>query len=289
MSWRTVVITKRCKLDFKMGYMVVRSDETQRIFLDEVSVLIIENTAVSITACLLNELNDKKIKVIFCDEKHNPTSELVSVYGCHDDSKKIRSQICWSDEQKSSVWTAIVSRKIYNQASLLKEAGLSEQADMLTQYLSEIKPNDTTNREGHSAKVYFNALFGMDFVRNFDCTLNSALNYGYMILMSVFSREIVANGYLTQLGIFHNNVYNHFNLSCDLMEPFRAVVDKYVYYAEYEQFGKEERYDLLKILSETYNIESMEQTLLNAIKIYVKSVFNAIENNDLTELKFIDL
>lgn len=35
MSWRTVVISKRCKLDLKMGYLGVRSEETKRIFLDE--------------------------------------------------------------------------------------------------------------------------------------------------------------------------------------------------------------------------------------------------------------
>jgi len=49
MSWRTVVIANRCKLDLKMGYMVIRGEETKRIFLDEISVLIIENSAVSMT------------------------------------------------------------------------------------------------------------------------------------------------------------------------------------------------------------------------------------------------
>ncbi len=82
MSWRTVVISKRAKLDMKTGYLVVRSEEeTHRINLDEISVLIIENTAVSITGCLISALMDKKIKVIFCDEKRDPTCELVALYG----------------------------------------------------------------------------------------------------------------------------------------------------------------------------------------------------------------
>lgn len=289
MSWRTVVISQRCKLDFKMGYMVVRAEETKRIFLEEISVLIIENTAVSLTSILLKELIARKIKVIFCDEKHNPNSEIVPIYGCHDDSKKIREQIRWTDDRKAVVWTAIVSRKIYNQASLLKEAGLSEKSDMLMRYISEMEINDSTNREGHAAKVYFNALFGTDFVRDFDCTLNSALNYGYTVLMSVFNREITANGYLTQLGLFHDSMFNHFNLSSDLMESFRGVVDKYVYYAEYDKFDKEEKYDMLNILSKSYIIDSTEQTLLNAVRIYVRSVFSAMENNNVSELKFIEI
>lgn len=69
MSWRTVVISKRCKLDYRMGYMVVRAEETKRIFIDEVAVLMIENPAVSFTGCLLEALTEKKVKVIFCDSK----------------------------------------------------------------------------------------------------------------------------------------------------------------------------------------------------------------------------
>ena len=53
MSWRTVVITKRCKLDVKLGYLVVRDEETSKIFLDEIALLVIENPAVSLTVCLL--------------------------------------------------------------------------------------------------------------------------------------------------------------------------------------------------------------------------------------------
>lgn len=61
MSWRTVVITKICKLDYKMGYMVIRAEDTKRVLPDEISVLIVENTAISITGCLLAELTAKKI------------------------------------------------------------------------------------------------------------------------------------------------------------------------------------------------------------------------------------
>lgn len=65
MSWRTVVISSRCKLDYKMGFMVVLAEEIKKIFLDEIAVLLIENPAVSLTGCLLEALTEKKIKVIF--------------------------------------------------------------------------------------------------------------------------------------------------------------------------------------------------------------------------------
>lgn len=91
MSWRTVVITTRCKLDYKMGYMVVRAEETKKIFLDELAVLLIENPAVSLTGCLLEALTEKKIKVILCDSKRSPNAELVPYYNSYDCSEKIKS------------------------------------------------------------------------------------------------------------------------------------------------------------------------------------------------------
>ncbi len=72
-------------------------------------------------------------------------------------------------------------------------------AELLAGYAKQLKYRDETNREGHAAKVYFNALFGMDFTRSKECALNAALNYGYSILLSLMNREISANGFLTQL------------------------------------------------------------------------------------------
>ena len=56
-----MVVSSRCKLDLKMGYMVIRGEETRRIFLDEVAILMIENPAVSLTGCLLEALTEKKM------------------------------------------------------------------------------------------------------------------------------------------------------------------------------------------------------------------------------------
>ena len=80
MSWRIVVISKRAKLDYQLGYLVVRNEEVTKIHLSEISTILIESTAATVTTSLLAELTKKKIKVIFCDEKRNPSSELVGYY-----------------------------------------------------------------------------------------------------------------------------------------------------------------------------------------------------------------
>ena len=285
MSWRTVVISSSAKLDYQMGFMVVRTDKTVKIHLSEMEILLVESTAVSLTAALLSELMKKKIKVIFCDEKRNPSSELIAYYGSHDTSAKIRTQIEWLVDIRKTVWTEIVAEKIRKQAEHLRYWNRPE-ADMLYQYIEAIEFDDETNREGHAAKVYFNALFGMDFTRTAENSTNAALNYGYGIILSAFNRCITANGYLTQLGLFHDNMFNPFNLGSDLMEPFRPIVDLKVKRLQPLKFEHEEKMEVLKILQQEVKIAGRTEYVNNAIKIYVKSVFDAINNNDPAMIKF---
>lgn len=285
MSWRTVVISSNAKLDYQMGYMVVRRMDTTKIHLSEIEMLIIESTAVSLTATLLCELTKKKIKVIFCDEKRNPSSELVGYYGSHDTSAKIRSQITWKEDIQKAVWTEIVTEKIRKQEEHLRYWRRPE-ADMLNGYINEIEFDDVTNREGHAAKVYFNALFGMDFTRTAENSLNAALNYGYALLLSTFNRCVVANGYLTQLGLCHDNMFNPFNLSSDFMEPYRPLVDYYVKQMNPVKFEHEEQMEMLRLLQDKVVINGRTEYVNNAIKIYCKSVFDAINDEDISQIRF---
>lgn len=286
MSWRTVVIASSAKLDYQMGYLVVRKDTVTKIHLSEIRLLLIESTAVSLTAALLAELTDKKIKVIFCDAKRNPSSELLPYYGAHDTSLKIRNQIAWSDKIKVQMWTEIVSEKIRKQREVLFLREKKEEADLLGQYLEEMELGDATNREGHAAKVYFNALFGKDFSRSVDNVANAALNYGYSILLSAFTREITANGYLTQLGLFHDNMFNPFNLASDLMEPFRPLVDRRVLHLQFSELQHEQKMQLVDILNMEIFVNERKEYVANAIKIYCKSVFDAISDEDVSQIRF---
>lgn len=289
MSWRTVVITTRCKLDLKMGYMVIRGEETRRIFLDEIALLLIENPAVSLTGCLLEALVEHKVRVIFCDSKHSPLAELTPYYGAHDSSRKVRTQVGWEDELKGVIWAEIIAEKIRKQAELLEEHDHLREAALLRSYLGDIAAYDVTNREGHAAKVYFNALFGMEFTRSAECVTNAALNYGYGLLLSAFNREITCCGYLTQLGLFHGNMFNPYNLSSDLMEPFRILVDRVVAQQRFQSFGGAEKHALWALLNDTVTIRATRQTVLNAIGIYVHSVFDALNDRDPAAICFYSL
>ncbi len=285
MAWRTVVVSNRAKLDLKYGSMVVRkADDTIKVHIPEISSLIIESTAVSITAALLAELTENKVNVIFCDKSRNPISELVPYYGSHDSSLKIKEQFKWSNEVKAKVWKEIVIQKIKKQRNLLIKYNL-EQAELLDKYILEVEDFDKTNREAHAAKVYFNALFGKEFSRSDDSPINAGLNYGYQIILSMFNREVVNSGYLTQIGIFHSNRFNHFNLSSDLMEPYRVLVDEIVAENLFELFGKDEKRIMQELVSKKLYIANKSQYINHAIEMYTKSIFEALKTGDVSKIK----
>lgn len=287
MTWRIVVIDNRAKLELKLSHLVVRQDgnKVRKIYLKDISHIIVNTTEASITFALLNEIVKNKIKLIFCDEKRNPTAEISPLYSSYNTSEKIRTQIKWDEYIKGDVWQMIVKQKIKNQMNLLKSCKKAEYK-MLEKYIDEVEFKDSTNREGHAAKVYFNAMFGKDFSRSDDSNINAALNYGYSILLSSINRQVVSNGYLTQIGIFHDNMFNQFNLSSDLIEPWRTVVDDKVYNSVKKVFDQEQKIELINLLNDFVNIDNKETRINQAIDIYVRSVFDALNNRDLSLLRF---
>lgn len=275
MSWRVVVISRRCKLEYRLGYLVCRGEELKKVYLQEIDTLLVESTGVSMTAALLCELIKNKVNVVFCDEKHTPLSQLLAINGRHNASGCLRRQLAWEEPAKQAVWAEIVRLKIVRQRALLEEVGAG-QAALLAQYAQDVQPGDSTNREGHAAKVYFNALFGLSFKRGDNTFLNNALNYGYAILLSAFNRELVAGGVNTQLGIAHKNEFNSFNFSCDLMEPFRVLVDRFVF-GTAQELTPDYKHSLCDVLNQKVRIGGETITVLSAIGVYCRSVIDALD------------
>lgn len=284
MAFRTVVVNSRCKLEHKLNYLIIRGENEKRIYLNEINTLIVQSTAVSLTASLLSELVKNNVKVIFCDEKYNPQSELIPYYGAHNTSKRYKFQLAWKQQTKDKIWKIIIQKKILNQAEYLLKQEFCQEAEMLKTYAKEVCDGDITNREGHAAKVYFNCVMPEGTTRNSGGFINGALNYGYAVLLSAFNREIVSSGYLTQLGVWHDNEFNQFNLSCDLMEPFRFIVDE-------TAFGLENGDKLFKKkMANILNYETVFggkiTTLDIAIRLYVRSFFDSMELDDVSLLAF---
>lgn len=224
---------------------------------------------------LLKKLADENILTIFCDEKRLPSSQMLPFYGRHDSSLQLARQIAWQEDKKSDIWTDIIAQKIINQANHLSHLTFDDSSLSIHRLLDTLEPFDPSNREGHAARTYFNKLFGNDFTRDDNSDINAGLDYGYTLLMSVFAREIVKMGCMTQLGLKHTNQFNDFNLASDIMEPFRILVDQIVYTHRHQKFGEIKR-ELFELFATKYVYGNQEMFLTNIASDYTKRVISAM-------------
>ena len=286
MAFRNIVINSRCKLSYSLNYLVVRRlEDEKRVLLDEIKMIIINSLEVSITTALISEASKRKIKIMFCNDKCNPECELISYQNNYYSYRKIKEQIGFDDKIKDYLWKRIIEEKINNQARNLKYMGHNKEYDMLVYYRDNIVDGDLSNREGHSAKVYFNTLFGNDFSRKNECDINKYLNYGYSIILSAISRAIKALGYLTELGIHHIGESNQFNLSCDFIEPIRPLIDSLVI----KNLVNDDNFkgEMIGILGFKVIYRNKEYFLDNAIELYVEDMLGFMKTGDIERISFI--
>ena len=279
MGWRTVIVNTHSKLSYKNNHLIFKdATRTEMIHLSEVDILLLETTDIVLSTMLIKRLVDENILVIFCDDKRLPTAHLMPYYARHDSSLQLSKQIDWEEAVKAEVWTHIISQKILNQSIYLSECGFIEKSQSVMNLYHSLELFDPSNREGHSARIYFNTLFGNDFNRELDNEINTSLDYGYTLLLSMFAREVVLSGCMTQLGLKHANQFNQFNLASDIMEPFRPIIDQIVYENRNHSFVKIKR-ELFTIFSDTFQYNNKEMYLTNIVSDYTKKVIKALNNN----------
>lgn len=276
MGWRTVIVNTHSKLSYKNNHLIFKdASRTELIHLSEVDILLLETTDIVLSTMLIKRLVDENILVIFCDDKRLPTAYLMPYYGRHDSSLQLSRQITWREEDKAQVWTTIIAQKILNQAFYLGSCGFLEKSQSVIDLYHGLDLFDPSNREGHAARIYFNTLFGNDFSREQDTDVNAALDYGYTLILSMFAREIVLSGCMTQFGLKHANQFNQFNLASDIMEPFRPIIDKIVYENRSSSFVKIKR-ELFTIFSDTFNYSGKDMYLTNIVSDYTKKVIQSL-------------
>ncbi|MGQ7508143.1 type II CRISPR-associated endonuclease Cas1 [Streptococcus suis] len=278
MGWRTVIVNTHCKLSYKNNHLIFKdATRTEMIHLSEVDILLLETTDIVLSTMLIKRLVDENILVIFCDDKRLPTAHLMPYYARHDSSLQLSKQIDWEEAVKAEVWTHIISQKILNQSIYLSACGFIEKSQSVMNLYHSLELFDPSNREGHSARIYFNTLFGNDFNRELDNDINASLDYGYTLLLSMFAREVVLSGCMTQFGLKHANQFNQFNLASDIMEPFRPIIDQIVYENRNHSFLKIKR-ELFTIFSDTFQYNNKEMYLTNIVSDYTKKVIKALNN-----------
>lgn len=281
MGHRVIYVEKCEYLRLYLDNLKVMVKDNDILFpISDIQILVIDNYQSNISVPLINKLTENNVCTIICGVDHLPKSYILPINGNFATSGNINKQISWKKERKALLHSIIVKYKIENQIEILKQNNKSHEViKKLYEFVDSIELDDRTNREGLTAKMYFRELFGSNFIRFDDDVINAGLNYGYSIFRSLITSIIVAKGYIANIGIFHKGKQNMFNLSDDIIEVFRPIVDDYVYNTMRDEilFKQEHREKLIQLTNKKILIDSRKQTVANAINQYLDSIFNYLD------------
>lgn len=283
MSYRIIYVQSDKYLHLHLDNIQFEIDGDKiNIPVTDVQILVIDNYRSTLSIPLLVKLATSNVTTVLCGSDHLPQATLLPNNGYFATSGNIQKQMQWKN--KELVHKYIVQAKIKNQRSVLQENYRSQDViELLKSYESEVVAGDIHNREGLAAKVYFRELYGHDFIRFHEDVINAGLNYGYAIFRSLISSIVCAKGYLPNVGIFHVGKTNGFNLSDDLIEVFRPIVDDYVYCCmmEDEILHQHQKEELIKLTNKKIEYKGMIQTIPNVIGQYIDNVTDILEGKDI--------
>ena len=70
------------------------------------------------------------------------------------------------------------------------------------------------------------------------------------------------------------------------MEPYRPIIDARVLKMKVEKFEHDEKMQVVDVLNTEVVIGGKREYVNNAIKIYCRSIFDALNDNELSQIKF---
>ncbi len=276
MSHRVILVESDVDIAVKLNNLIIKKGENDVwIPVDDITMIVLDNLRIRLSTRMLSLLAENNVAVVLCDQKHLP----IGFYSSYDNhsriSKYIGYQIEKTQEFYDDIWKCIVEHKLRNQAAVLRvlEKGRTSE-DRVLDFSRNVLPGDTSNREAHGAKVYFNELMGTTFSRgNEEILLNSGLDYGYAVIRSYLARLCVGYGLNSQIGIHHKNEYNRFNLVDDLIEPVRPIVDLYSYRLLHDKsfFQLQDRRKLVNLVNHKIIYKDKEMYVGNMLEEYVAS------------------
>lgn len=286
MGYRQVIVKKSDKMHFKDNQLVIEKENaSSKIPLEDISYVLIEDSTTVLTTRLLAEFGKNAIALIICDETFEPTS-IMYPYNYHFKQLEVFSrQLEITEDVKNEFWNQIVKRKIENSVRVLEMTSKEEfPIFKLNEYINEVVDGDIKNREGLAAKIYFRSIFGSDFIRFYDDKINAALNYGYTIIASAIIRNLAVFGLNTYLGIHHDSKINNFNLAYDFFEPYRSIVDKYVFDNQDEivfPLSFEFRKKLINLLNKEVLHNNKKYTVEYSISLLIKSYIKSFSTGEI--------
>ncbi|NLZ61513.1 MAG: type V CRISPR-associated endonuclease Cas1 [Acholeplasmataceae bacterium] len=141
-------------------------------------------------------------------------------------------------ERNLAIARQLVTQKINNQIALLQNLRYRSETD--NEAISRLKDLSLTDTnatqellgiEGNASKIFFPAYFRqMNWIRREPRTKrdinNLLLDIGYTYLFHFVEAMTAIYGFDVYCGVYHTFFYQRKSLVCDLVEPFRCIIDQ---------------------------------------------------------------
>ncbi len=277
------ITTPNVKLYSDKGFFCCRFDDESenRLPIDDIRAIIIATHQVSFSNSSLAKLLENDIIILHCTNSYKPIGWTVSLDRVVR-TKAFYNQILQNKEFENKLWKQILKAKVLNQADNLKLIGQNN--DNILRLINKPLMN-----EANIAKQYWGMYFDALEVpqkrehKNAESFENICLNYGYAVFQSLLYRSILIHGLLPNLGIHHEEKYNSTPLVYDLVEPFRAFVDFYLYKFKVNEGGSFKKKDLkawnkyFAFCIKNYRLKAKEYSykIIDYIDIYIEEIVNS--------------
>jgi len=212
---------------------------------------------ISITTPLIDKCNKNGVPLIVMKPNFRPVFFFSNTA---EGNYLVRQKQYALDKNDLSIARVLVSNKLKNQLCLLEKTRLKSEnvliaKKQISKTLTIIDKVDEYDilmgYEGRMAKSFFNVYFENNnwktrMPRTKIDPLNTTLDIGYTILFNYIEAFIRLFGFDPYIGVYHRLWFRRKSLVCDLMEPFRCIIENHVRKAYNTRQCTEEDFNLIK-------------------------------------------
>ena len=281
---KTLFIESDTHIKVKDNNLHMESGEKNlTIFHDEISTVVLNNKNTTLTVKTLNYFIENNITVLHINDKGMPFGITTSYNNSYNELWLLKEQIN-NQKLNKKLWKHITKNNILNKLLVMEYVtNDSILLRKMKKYYDNVKYGDSTIREAPATKLFFNTLYGDDYTRFDDDQINYAQNYGYKIIVAKIQTILVSKGFSSVIGMNHQSNTNHYNLAYDIIEPFRAFIDYYVWFnfnSIKDGFTTEHKKEMISLLNVECKIGNKIYSLETAISQTIISIMDCYRKND---------
>jgi len=226
------------KLKFKNSNLVL-VDENNKIVLQHPCskiFLVFVVGEFSVTSVLIKNVKKNAIPLVFLNYSLKPYFSIIS----ENKGNFLLRKKQYTNSNDLEIAKHIINNKINNQLALMislryktvkEKTSIVKVKELLEQIHLVQNSQELLGLEGTSSKLFFETYFkNIDFKgrrpRCKDDIFNLLLDIGYYYLFNFVEANLELYGFDTYYGFYHKCFFQRKSLVCDLVEPFRCIIDK---------------------------------------------------------------